>query len=97
MVHKVQEVLVSDQVHDVEESAVMRILEKVIFGHQSNLITNFGDDIRSVAELIYHRVFRFPGRAVDERVQAGLGISNFLCWSKHCCQISALKTTLTKL
>ena len=41
----------ADQVHDGEESlAVMKILEKVIFGHQSNLITNFGDGIRSVAE-----------------------------------------------
>ena len=60
-----------------ESLAVMRILEKVIFGHQSNLITIFVDGIRNETELIFHRVYRFPSRAVDEREQSGLGKWDF--------------------
>jgi hypothetical protein len=60
---------VSDQVHDREESlTVMRKLEKVIVGHQSNLITIFVDGIRSVTESIFHGLYRFPSRE-----QSGLG------------------------
>ena len=60
LVHKVQEVLGSDQVHDREESlAVMGKLEKVILGHQSYLVTNSFYGIRSVAELVFHRTYRF--------------------------------------
>jgi hypothetical protein len=81
LVHKVQEVLVSDQVHNGEESlAVMRILEKVIFGHQSNLSTNFDDDIRSVTELVFSEYVGFlhePSTRGSRPVSASKALTHF--------------------
>jgi hypothetical protein len=72
------EILGSDQVHYGEESlAVMCMLEKVVFGHQSNRQITFSDGVRRVPKEVLLRIYRFPSRAIRKREQTAFRKKDF--------------------